>query len=163
MLFKEKNIHRFFEISVFLKGLHAILETIGGILLYFISTDTLTQLVVKLAQEELTEDPNDFIAHRLLQSAQHFSIGFKSFAAFYLLSHGIIKLFLVVGLLKGKHWAYPTSLVVLGLFILYQIYRFTFTHSVSLIVLTVFDLIVMWLIWQEYRLIRSLKPKTDVS
>ncbi len=158
-ILKEKNIHRFFEISVFLKGLHAILETIGGILLYFVSTETLTQLVVRLTQEELTEDPNDFISHQLLQSAKHFSIGSKSFAAFYLLSHGVIKLFLVVGLLKGKDWAYPSSLVVLGFFIAYQVYRFTFTHSLSLIALTIFDLIVMWLIWQEYRLMQSLKPK----
>ncbi len=157
---KEKKIHSFFEISVFLKGLHALLETIGGILLYVISADTLTMFVVKLTQEELSEDPNDYIAHQLLQSAKHFSIGSKYFAAFYLLSHGIIKLFLVAGLLRGKHWAYPTSLGVLGLFIVYQVYRFTFTHSLSLIALTIFDLIVMWLIWQEYRLIQALKPKT---
>ncbi len=159
MLIKEKNIHRFFEISVFLKGLHALLETIGGIFLYFISTQTITLWIVKLTQEELNEDPNDYIAHYLRQSSSHLSIGTKFFAAFYLLSHGVIKLFLVVGLLRGKHWAYPTSLAVLGLFIIYQLYRFTFTHSLSLIALTIFDLIVMWLIWQEYKLIRALKPK----
>jgi uncharacterized membrane protein len=61
----------------------------------------------------------------------------------------------VIALLKNKLWAYPWSLVVLGSFILYQIYRFTFTHSLALIVLTVFDLAVIWLIWREYQIVRT--------
>jgi uncharacterized membrane protein len=62
-------------------------------------------------------------------------------------------MFLVAGLLRNKLWAYPASLVVLGLFIAYQFYRFSYTHGAGLIVLTVFDIIVMGLIWHEYRLV----------
>ena len=156
----EKNIHRAFEISVILKGLHAALELVGGILLYFISTSAIASLVAKFTQEELSQDPSDFVSNYLLHAAQNFSVGSKSFAAFYLVSHGVIKLFLVAGLLRNKRWAYPASLVVLGLFILYQLYRFTFTHSLALIALTVFDLVVIWLIWHEYKLIRENKPLT---
>jgi uncharacterized membrane protein len=43
---------------------------------------------------------------------------------------------------------------VLGLFIAYQIYRFSYTRSAGLVVLTVFDLLVIFLIWHEYQLIR---------
>jgi uncharacterized membrane protein len=50
--------------------------------------------------------------------------------------------------------AYPASLVALALFIAYQIYRFSYTQSAGLIALTVFDVIVMGLIWHEYRLVR---------
>jgi len=57
-------------------------------------------------------------------------------------------------LLRNKLWAYPVSLVVLGLFIVYQLYRFSYTHGFGLIVLTVFDVFVMGLIWREYRLVR---------
>jgi uncharacterized membrane protein len=56
-------------------------------------------------------------------------------------------------LIRNKLWAYPASLLVLGLFSAYQLYRFSYTHSVGLIVLTVFDVIVMELIWHEYRLV----------
>jgi len=69
---------------------------------------------------------------------------------------------LVVGLLRNKLWSYPASLIVLALFILYQIYRFYYTQSAGLIVLTVFDVIVMILIWHEYGLMRrhhSAPPK----
>lgn len=152
---KEKNIHQLFEVSVSLKGAHAFLELVGGTLLVALSTKTISTVTALLLQGELTEDPNDRVANYLFQSAQHFAVSGRMFAAWYLLSHGVIKLFLVIGLLRNKLWAYPASLVVLGLFILYQIYRFTFTHSIWLVALSIFDLLVIWLIWHEYRLMRT--------
>jgi uncharacterized membrane protein len=148
----EQKIHRIFEISVLLKGAHALLEIVGGIALYLISTDTVANLVKLLTQEELIEDPNDYVATHLLSMAQHFSVESKSFYAFYLLSHGLIKLLLVVGLLRERMWSYPASLVALGAFIVYQLYRFSYTHSPGLIALTIFDLFVIWLVWHEWRL-----------
>lgn len=150
----ERRIHRIFEISILLKGAHALIECIGGLVLAFISTGAITKLVNALTQEELIEDPNDFVATHLLTLAQNFTIGARHFYAFYLFSHGIVKVFLVIGLLRNKLWAYPVSLVVLGLFIIYQLYRFSYTHGFGLVALTVFDVVVMGLIWHEYRLIR---------
>jgi uncharacterized membrane protein len=150
----ERRIHQTFEISVLLKGAHALIECIGGLVLAFVSTSTIASVVNALTQEELIKDPKDFVAAHLLGLAQNFSVSTQHFYAFYLLSHGVTKLFLVIGLLRNKLWAYPASLVVLGLFIVYQLYRFSYTHGVGLIVLTVFDIIVMGLIWHEYRLIR---------
>jgi uncharacterized membrane protein len=150
----ERRIHQIFEISVLLKGAHALIECIGGLVLAFISTSAIASLVNSLTQEELIEDPNDFVAAHLLNLAQNFTVSTQNFYAFYLLSHGLIKVFLVIGLLRNKLWAYPVSLVVLGLFIVYQLYRFSYTHGFGLIVLTVFDVVVMGLIWHEYRLVR---------
>jgi len=152
----ERRIHQIFEVSVLLKGAHALIECIGGLVLAFISTSAIANLVNALTQEELIEDPNDFVATHLLRMAQDFTLSAQHFYAFYLLSHGLIKVFLVIGLLRSKIWAYPVSLVVLGLFNVYQLYRFSYTHGFGLIVLTVFDVIVMGLIWHEYRLIRRL-------
>ena len=150
----EQRIHRIFEVSVLLKGAHAVIECIGGLALAFASTTSIAGWVNRLTQDELIEDPHDFIATHLLTMAQGFSVNTKNFYTFYLLSHGIVKLALVVGLLRNKLWAYPSSLVVLALFIAYQAYRFYYTRSVGLVVLTVFDMIVMVLIWHEYGLMR---------
>ena len=155
---QERRIHQIFQVSVLLKGAHALLECAGGIALWLVGTDTISNLVNMLTQEELVEDPKDFLATHLLTWAHGFSVETRHFYAFYLLSHGIVKLALVAGLLRNKLWAYPASLVVLGLFIAYQLYRFSYTHGVGLIVLTVFDLVVMWLIWHEYRLVRRHLP-----
>ena len=154
----EHRIHRIFQISVLLKGGHALIECVSGLALAFVSTGTIVHLVNLITQDELVEDPQDFIATHLLTMAHGFSVATKDFYAFYLLSHGIVKLLLVVGLLRNKLWAYPASLVVLGLFILYQLYRYSYTHGIGLLVLTVFDIIVMVLIWHEYRLILRHKP-----
>src|SRR5258708_29812899 len=117
----ERRIRQVFEISVLQKGAHALIECIGGLVLAFISTSAIANLVNALTQEELIEDPNDFVAAHLLDLAHNFSVGTQHFYAFYLLSHGVVKVFLVVGLLRNKVWAYPVSLVVLGLFIVYQL------------------------------------------
>jgi len=124
--------------------------------LYLVSTDTIAAWVNTMTQEELNENPNDFIATYLLNLVQDFSVSNKQFYAFYLLSHGLIKILLVIGLLRNKMWSYPASLAVLGLFIVYQLYRFSYTHSFGLILLTIFDLFVMALVWHEYLVRRRL-------
>ena len=154
----EHRIRQIFQISVLLKGAHAAIECIGGMALALISTTTIVNWVNALTQDELIEDPNDFLATHLLAWAQGFSVETKHFYAFYLLSHGLVKLLLVVGLLRNKLWSYPASLVILGLFIIYQLYRFSYTHGLGLILLTVFDVLVMGLIWHEYNLIRRHLP-----
>lgn len=155
---EERRIHQIFQLSVLAKGAHALLECAGGVALWLIGTNTINDAVRMLTQEELLEDPNDYLATHLLAWAQGFSVETRHFYAFYLVSHGVVKLFLVVGLLRNKLWAYPASLVVMGLFIVYQLYRFSYTHGWGLIVLTVFDLIVIWLVWHEYRLVRKHRP-----
>ena len=103
----------------------------------------------------VVEDPSDFIAIHLLQIAQQFSLTSSTFIAVYLLSRGVIKLALVVALLKNQLWAYPASLAVLGLFVIYQIYQTAITFSPFIIALTIFDLVVMWFIWREYEVLRE--------
>jgi len=154
----EQRIHLIFEVSVLLKGAHAVIECVGGLALAFATTTSMAGLVNRLTQDELIEDPHDFVATHLSTMVQEFSVTTKNFYAFYLISHGIVKLALVIGLLRNKLWAYPASLVVLVLFMIYQIYRFYYTLSVGLMVLTVFDLIVMVLIWHEYGLMRRHRP-----
>src|SRR5215471_7716692 len=51
-----------FVISVLLKGVHALIECLGGIALYLVSTDTIVRLVNRATQDEIREDPNDFVA-----------------------------------------------------------------------------------------------------
>lgn len=150
----EHRIHQIFQISVLLKGAHAVIECVGGLGLALVNTNSIVALVNAMTQEELVEDPGDFVATHLFSMAQDFSVNSKQFYAFYLLSHGIVKLGLVIGLLKNQLWSYPASLVVLGLFIVYQLYRYLYAQSVGLILLTVLDLVVMGLIWHEYRLVR---------
>lgn len=154
----ERRIHQVFEVSVLLKGAHAFIECLSGVSLALIGTETIAKFANWVAQYGIRKNSDDVIATYLLAWAQNFSVTTKNFYAFYLLSHGVIKLLLVVGLLRGKLWSYPASLVVLGLFIIYQLYRFSHTHGVGLIVLSVFDVFVLALVWHEYSLVRRHLP-----
>ena len=155
---QEKRIHQIFAVSVSLKGLHALIEVIGGIALYLTSTATIIGWINRLSQGELTEDPHDWIATHVARFGETFSVQQHHFYAFYLLSHGLIKGVLVIGLLKERLWAYPASFAIFGLFIAYQLYRYSFTHDIGLIALSVFDLFVIALAVHEYRLLRKHLP-----
>jgi uncharacterized membrane protein len=151
---QEKRIHQIFVVSVLFKGIHALIEIAGGIALYLTSTATILAWINRFSQGELTEDPHDWIARQALKFGEHFSVAEHNFYAFYLLSHGLIKSVLVIGLLRQKLWAYPASFVVFGAFIAYQLYRYSFTGDIGLILLSIFDAFVIYLAVHEYRLLR---------
>jgi uncharacterized membrane protein len=150
----EKRIHLIFEVSLLIKGAFAGLEIIGSFLVYFVPKHFIVGLVAMLTQSELAEDPRDLVANYLLHAAHHLSVGTKHFAALYLLSHGAVKLWLIVGLLRERLWYYPVALIVFAAFIGYQLYRFSFTHSAFLILLTAVDIVVIILTWHEFRYLR---------
>ncbi|HEX3272027.1 MAG TPA: DUF2127 domain-containing protein [Ktedonobacterales bacterium] len=144
-------LDRIFDVSITLKGLDGVLEVIGGVLLLFLTPSRLNAIVEFLTQHELSQDPKDFIATHLLFYAQRYTATTALFLAFYLFSHGIIKIIIVVALLQQRLWAYPLAIVVLGLFIVYQIYRLALQVSFGLLALTLFDIFIVGLTVLEYR------------
>jgi uncharacterized membrane protein len=155
---QEHRIHQIFEVSVLLKGAHAATEAAGGLALGFTNNQWIRDAITQAARSELIEDKRDFIASHLLTLAQGFSIEAQHFYALYLLSHGIVKSALVAGFLMRKLWAYPTTMAVLGVFIIYQLYRYAETQSVGLLLLTLLDVVVVSLTWHEFALMRRHLP-----
>ena len=149
---QEKNIRKLFIVSLILKGAGSLLEVLGGIMLLF--TGKLTSILALYVNGELLEDPTDFVANQIQHFLPYLTGSGASFGALYLLSHGIIKVFLVVNLLRNRLWAYPATLVTLGIFIAYQLYRLTYGYSLFLILLTLFDFLIVILTWHEYRLVK---------
>jgi len=145
-----------FKIGLVLKGLDGVLEVVGGILLLFLSPDAIEHLVRMLTAHELSEDPHDLVARYLLHTTAHLNHGTTLFGAIYLLSHGIAKIVLVALVLRDKLWAYPWLIGLLLAFIAYQLYQITAVHfSAGLTALTVFDAVLVWLTWREYRAKRA--------
>ena len=107
--------------------------------------------MARLTQHELSEDPNDFIARHLLRYAHNLAGSAVAFAAVYLLVHGIIKIVLVVALLRNQAWAYPWMIGFLLVFIGYQLYRLALSPTFGLTALTIFDALIVWLTWREWR------------
>lgn len=140
-----------FEIGIILKGLDGILETGGGLLLLAVTPATINRLAASVTQHELSEDPNDFIASHLQRYAHGLSGSAVTFAAVYLLLHGIVKIVLVTALLRNQIWAYPWMIAFLLIFIGYQLYRIVLRPTFGLSALTIFDAVIVWLTWREWR------------
>jgi uncharacterized membrane protein len=156
----EEKIHQVFDVTLFLKGIHAAVEILGGVILYLVSAENILRIVNFFVQGEIKEDPHDVIANYLLHTAQTFGGSAQSFAAFYLLIHGLINAFIVISLWKEKLWAYPVSFVALGAFIIYQLYLLTFGYSLWLALFTLLDIVIIFLVWHEYGVLKRRQRKT---
>jgi uncharacterized membrane protein len=151
-MFRPKDsLDRLFEIGIILKGFDGIVELVGGLLLLFVTPGDIQHLVAVLTQGELSEDPHDVVARYLLHTANGLTGNAVIFGAAYLLVHGAVKVVLVIALLLNKLWAYPSMIIVLLIFIGYQLYRIVLNPSAGLIALTIFDALIVALTWREYR------------
>jgi len=151
ILRRQSLAHIAFKIGIFFKGLDGVLEVVGGLLLFFIKPETISRVVIALTQHELGRDRDDVVASYLVRGAGSLSASSQVFAGVYLLSHGVIKIFLVASLLRGRLLAYPTAIVVFMLFIVYQMYRYYLHPSIEMIALSILDAIVIVLTGLEYR------------
>jgi uncharacterized membrane protein len=148
---QEDLTDRAFRISLLLKGLDGLLECIGGVFLLLVKPEQVNNWAERLTEEQLSRNPHDFIANHILKSAHDLTGASLIFGALYLLSHGVVKLVLVIEVLRNHLWAYVALIVVTALFVIYQVYRIADQFSFSLFLLTIFDLFIIYLTQKEYR------------
>jgi uncharacterized membrane protein len=141
----EQKLHQLFLVILTLKGLHAVIEIAGGIALYLFNTETIVSWLWEAGHS------NDLLARftRSFSSREH------EFYAFYLVSHGIVNMVLVGGLMLRRLWAYPATFAVLTAFIAYQLYRFSYTNDVGLIAISLVDAVVIALTAHEFKLVKK--------
>lgn len=132
-IFTQKFWHQLFEAGIALKALNGVWETVVGTLL-LVHTHRPVR-VIQFADTHL----------------ENFSDSTRIFAGVYLLTHGLLNIFLAYNLYKNRLWAYPFAMAVVSLFVIYQVYRFLHTHSLILLCLTMFDIAFIVLTWHEYQ------------
>ena len=153
----ERRIHRLFVLSVGLKGFYALAEVASGVALYLVAHATIIDFLSRFTTDPVTE-ANDWVGAYMMAFARAFSVQSQHFYAFYLFTHGVLKLGVVIGLLREKLWAYPACFVLFTAFIAYQLYRYTYTQDLGLILLSILDAFVILLAVHEYRLLKRHLP-----
>ena len=161
--FAQKYWHELFEIAVALKGFNGIWETISGLLFLLVSKATLAGWLTAIFSNELLEDPSDNFIQFLSQALQGLSTNTKTFAALYILFHGLLNIYLAVELYRDRHWAYLVAIGAMLAFIPYQLYRISLHHSLLLAALTLFDGLFIILTWHEYKYHRDRAAKATLS
>ncbi|MFZ3215965.1 MAG: DUF2127 domain-containing protein [Candidatus Acidiferrales bacterium] len=144
-------LHQSFEVGIALKGVGALFEIFVGVALWFVKPSGMNEIVRRVCENLLVDAPHNVIFSHVLNASQRLADKGTTFAAIYLFSHGVVKIALVISLWLNKIWAYPLTIMVFTAFMVYQVHRFTRTHSWALIALTVFDGVIIYLTWKEYQ------------
>jgi uncharacterized membrane protein len=144
-----------FRIALLVKAIDGAVELIAAVVLLLISGATVHRLIDDVLSRDLLGPPDGSLARHFVAGTAEFASGNRTFAVVYLGLHGVVKLALVAALLRKWMPAYPVAVVVLGLFVIYEIYRATQTGSVLLPVLAAVDIAIIVMIVREYRLLRA--------
>jgi uncharacterized membrane protein len=73
---------------------------------------------------------------------------------------------MINNMMMNKLWAYPCMIIVLLIFIGYQLYRIAIQPGAGLVALTIFDVAIVALTWRKYgrqRRIAGDSPPTSKS
>ena len=155
-------LDKVFEVGIIIKGINGILETLAGLLLLFLTPQRLQHFIEFVTQLNVNNEKQSKIITMFLHSVDHLGTGNRIFLIAYFWSHAAVKLTAVIGILTNKLWAYPFSLITLGVLTLFQFGSIIHKASIGMILLTIFDLFILWLIWREYGKVKiKLAEKKD--
>jgi len=158
---EKKIVDRLFHAGLLIKGVSGLFELGSGIASFFLTTNEVLYATRMVVEGKLAADPDNAIANYILDMASQWNPGQTNvFLFLYLAVHGVINLTLVTLLLAKKMWAYPLSLAIFGIFVAAEIWQIYFNHSPLLAAFTVFDLVVIGLIVQEYRYMHRKRRRT---
>lgn len=113
-------------------------------------TDELTEVAHWMRHMIATQLP-DPLAVSVLGALHDFSVHPHAFWTIYMVGHGLLNLGVVIALLARRNWAYPLSIVVLVVFIIYQLGRYVLSFAPVLLLLSAFDAVVIALVWHEWQ------------
>ncbi len=135
-----------FRVGIILKAVDGLLESLAGLLL-LVDPDALRKISLTI----WTYGHFPHLHHAGSHVAEQLGATDPVFAAAYLLSHGAVKIALAIALWMNRLWAYPLAIFVFGAFAVYQVFRLEHVYSIGLLLLTISDVVIIWLTLLEYR------------
>lgn len=143
--------HVIFVVTLLGKGLLGAFQIAAGVAILMGLSQHLPAMAHWLVGAELAADPDDWIARHIVNLARSFPPSEIAFYAIYFLAHGALHLGVVVALLAGALWAYPAAIATLVGFIVYQGVEWLHVGGIVLPVLTLIDVVVIYLTLREWR------------
>lgn len=102
-----------------------------------------------LFHHEILQDPDDSLLRLVGHALAIHGFPITYFLAAYLLFWGVMDVILSVSMLRHYLWAFSVSLAVMILFIVYEIFRLSHTHSHALFGFILIDAFIVFLIYNE--------------
>ncbi len=148
-------LHDSYLVGLAVQALIGGSQLVGAVVLQLAIRFGWLEELARITQHELTETRRDPPMLFLLNAAHDFSIHRETFWSLYLVGHGVLNLGVVIALLARRRWAHPVSIAVLTGFVLYQLYRYAYSGAPVLVGLSLFDAVVIALVWREWRVTRA--------
>lgn len=148
---KEAIENDLFKVGMYWRIGYGFIRTLFGLVLLRLVGSPLIDVFHKAMSFELIEDPTDVLYSAVTSLLEHHTFYITYFLAFYFIFWGLIDVILSINLLRGKHWSFIVSFWLIGAFVAYEIYRFTFTHSLLLLWIIFVDLVILYLIWEKHK------------
>jgi uncharacterized membrane protein len=143
-----------FTYSMWWRIVYGVVRVAVGLFLFRVIDMPFSELLYRMTGNEGAEDQTDIIFQFLQTILEKHPFTVTHFVAIYVLFWGVVDIVCSVSLLKRKLWAFPVSMGIIVLFIIYEIYRFSHTHSLLLLWIIIVDIFIVWLIWREYLIAR---------
>ncbi len=147
-------LHWIFEMSLVIKGLLSAGEALIGVGLLFTPNVTVLKFAGWLMHQHIAENPNEGMALFAKHLSQSFPVGVQHFWAVYLVFHGGLKFTMVLMLAWRILWAYPVAMLILAIFVIYQMFEVYLHGGLPLVALSGFDSFMIGLVWREYNILR---------
>lgn len=150
-----RRLELVYRAGIVLKGVDGLVELAAGLALWLVPTLPATLLAPLERTDADDRATRILIAQWAGRLDSDLASGPHLFVVTFLLAHGLVKIVLVFCLLREYPWVYPYALAVLGLFAAYQLYAVVLTPGIGLAVLMLLDLVIIWLVWREWTVLRA--------
>jgi uncharacterized membrane protein len=147
-----------YKVGITIKGIDGLVELVAGIGIL------ISPMLIHRALSAIIWHTNNhhggvfrFIAVNVAGVDKQLVTGGLLFLSIFLIVHGLIKIALVYCLLREITRAYPVALAILGVFLIYQLYVLITDFGIGILLLTILDIIIVWLVWGEYQDLRAKK------
>lgn len=145
-----RTLSRLFHLSMWWRIIYGCVRIILGLLLLKMINVPFSEIFCAIMNYEVTAEPTDHVISYINTFLEDQELTVTMFVAAYLLFWGVLDVILSICLLRHQWWAFPVSLFLIGTFILYESYRFTYTLSPFLLTVIIIDALIFWIIWREY-------------
>ncbi|MDQ3762981.1 MAG: DUF2127 domain-containing protein [Actinomycetota bacterium] len=149
-----RRTEHLFRVAMGIKGLDGAGELVGAVGLLLLPGASMHRLVADVVSRDVLGPPDGSLARHFVAGTAEFASGSRTFVAVYLGLHGVVKLALVAALLRRWLPAYPVAMIVLGMFVVYEVFRAAHTGSVVLFFFALLDLLIIVMVGREYWLLR---------
>ncbi len=150
-MLSREHFKRLFDVTLIIKAIAAVIDLVAAAVIFTTGSELVVRFFAKV-----TTLMTDFEGDGVISQYMSLQPGMIStfdiwFITGYLAFHGILNLILVEGIWFRRQWAYTKAMRILLFFFAYQCLRLMFVWSYWLFVITLYDLVVILLLYNEYR------------